>query len=113
MAGRPDRQRGSKASKTASDNCDVTLQAKPSTSLNGKRRVGVVLDHVLHQTEPAVALEREDRFWMKLYCFNWQIAVTNAHNNAVFGLSRDPQASRKTSALRIERLITSHPARRW
>ncbi len=46
------------------------------------------LDDVFHQPQAAVSVERQDRFGMKLHGFHRQIAMADAHDDAVVALAR-------------------------
>ena len=50
---------------------------------------------------------------MKLHGFNRQVPVPNAHNHAIFRLSRDLEARRQLLANRVQRMISAdlHPLR--
>ena len=63
--------------------------------------VSVHLDHILHQPQPAIALERQDGFRMELYAFDWQIAMTDTHDDAVLRLRGDLETGGKCVAIRI------------
>jgi hypothetical protein len=64
--------------------------------------------YVLHQVQAAVSFRSQDRLRMKLHGFHRQLAVAQAHDDAVVGLGGDFQARRGTSRTRVERMIAAH-----
>ena len=71
----------------------------------------VRLDHVLHQPQAAVTLQSQNRFGVKLHRFNGQVAVTNAHDDAVVRFRGNFKAGGKRVAIGIKRMITAHTKR--
>src|SRR5580704_15200225 len=53
------------------------------------------LNDVLHQPQPAVSFECEDRLGMKLYGFHRQVAMADTHDDAVVALRGYFQTIRK------------------
>src|SRR5580700_2926462 len=51
--------------------------------------------HVLHQTQAAVAFERQDRFRMELDGFHRQLAMAHAHDDSVVAFGGDFEARRE------------------
>src|SRR5271156_817162 len=75
---------------------------------NDDARMTQHLYHVFDQPEAAVAVQREDRFGMKLNAFNRQIAVPDAHDDPVVALSRHFETGRQFFRNRVQRVITAH-----
>src|SRR3954471_24621706 len=64
-------------------------------------RVSQKLDHVFHQPQSAVAVERQDGLGMELHGLHGQVAMAHAHDDAVFGLGGDFKAGRQLFTDRI------------
>jgi hypothetical protein len=64
-------------------------------------RATQLLDHVLHQPQAAVSVQREDRFGMKLNGFDRQIAMADAHDDAVVAFRGYFQARREFFGNRV------------
>ena len=53
------------------------------------------LDDVFHQPQAAVAVQRQDRFGMKLHGLHRQVAMADAHDDAVVAFGGDFEARRE------------------
>src|ERR1039458_407991 len=80
----------------------VTLRPK------ARRRRAVEPHHVLHQLQTAVSLGSQDRLRMKLHGFHRQLAVAQAHDDAVIRLGSHFQARRETPPPGDQRMIAPH-----
>src|SRR6185312_1275769 len=78
----------------------------------GRRGLGVQLDHVLNEPQPVIHFERENGFRMKLNRLNGEIAMADAHDDAVFRFRGYFQVGWECFAIRIERMIAANPERR-
>ena len=59
-------------------------------------------------SQPAVAIQRQDGFGMELHGLNRQLAVANAHDDPVFGFGRDLETRRKRFPPCEQRVVTAH-----
>jgi hypothetical protein len=64
-------------------------------STRGDQAVSQPLNHVFHQAQAAVSVQRQDRFGMKLDRFHRKFAMADAHDDAVLALSGDFEARRE------------------
>src|SRR6185312_13134516 len=64
--------------------------------------------NIFDEFQAAVSIEREDRLRMELHCLNRQIAMPDAHDNAVVGFGRHFKTRRQNRPLREKRMITAY-----
>ncbi len=65
------------------------------------------LDHILHEHQAALTVERENRFGMELHRFHGKVAMANAHDDAVIALRRDLETRRQAPFDRVKRMIAA------
>ena len=67
---------------------EMTKRRDHLVSTADDARVTQPLHDVFHQPQPAVSVQRQDRFGMKLHGFHRQVAMADAHDDAVVALAR-------------------------
>ena len=71
---------------------------EPGTRAGPRHHHG--LDHILHQLQTAVAIQRKDRFRVELHGLDGKLAVPDAHDDAVIGFRGDLETGGKACFLR-------------
>ena len=64
--------------------------------------------HILHQSQPAITIQRQNGLGMELHALNRQLTVANAHDHAVFGFSGYFKTSRERLFSSEQGVITAN-----
>src|SRR5436190_3654368 len=64
--------------------------------------------HVFHQLQAAVSVQRKDGFGMELHCFHGQLAMTHAHDHAIFRLCGDFEHGGELLPDSVQRIIAAY-----
>src|SRR5271170_7111253 len=82
---------------------DLSATRKLRPDHGGRTRVE--RDHIFHKPQTTIPLKREDGLRMELHGLNGEMAMADAHDDAVFRFSGDFETCRKRRAIGVEGMI--------